>query len=236
MTKSLTLKVQERNDQSSNRNRSSVLAGLFAVPIKSTTCTRFNEQIKTLDRLKWKDKTIRVFEFGDYDAICKILGISGAASTYPCYACLIDRDDMQKPRRNRKECKARTILNVSQDHASFIQSGANVKKQADHHNAVHSPILSIPVSAICPPYLHILLGVIKKHHDLLEQECHKIDLDIAIDKAKQPGTLSRELFERYVAHMKEKAKLETKLARLESNIEDLEENCSLATLMKERVL
>ena len=75
--------------------------------------------------------------------------------------------------------------------------------------------------------------MIKKHHDLLEQECHKIDLAIAIDKAKQPGKLSGELFERYVAHMKEKAKLETKLARLESNIEDLEENCSLATLMKE---
>ena len=32
---------------------------------------------------------------------------------------------------------------------------------------------------ICPPYLHILLGIVICHHDMLEKECHSIDLEIA---------------------------------------------------------
>lgn len=137
------------------------------------------------------------------------------------------------PRRSRPETEPRTLENVIQDHAAFIQNGANIKEQSKFHNAVHSPILSIPVNTICPPYLHILLGITKKHHDLMEAQCHQIDLSLAIDQAKQGGTLSGQLFDRYVSSMKEKVKLETKISKLESKIEEFEENCSLATLARE---
>ena len=35
--------------------------------------------------------------------------------------------------------------------------------------------MNIELDHVAPPYLHILLGITKKHHDLLEDECHSLD-------------------------------------------------------------
>ena len=43
----------------------------------------------------------------------------------------------------------------------------------------------ISLSQVCPPYLHILLGVTQKHHHLLESFCHELDLNVARDLAKR---------------------------------------------------
>ena len=51
---------------------------------------------------------------------------------------------------------------------------------------------------ICPPYLHILLGLVKKHHDLLEAATHSIDLEIADEKAKGSAQLTDSVFDRFV--------------------------------------
>ena len=48
-----------------------------------------------------------------------------------------------------------------------------------YNNVVAAPIWDIELTHIAPPYLHILLGVVKKHHDLLEQECHDLDKALA---------------------------------------------------------
>ena len=38
------------------------------------------------------------------------------------------------------------------------------------------PLVNIELDHVAPPYLHILLGITKKHHDLLEDECsHSLD-------------------------------------------------------------
>ena len=198
----------------------------------SLALSRFDEQVKALNGLQWRDKTICVFQFGDYDAICKLAGLSGAAGTHPCYYCLITREQMQRPRRLRDKARARDLDNIEKDHADFIQNGGNLKKQAQYHNAVHAPIFKIPVNSTCPPYLHVLLGIIKKHHDLLEAACHKLDVDVATDKAKKPGNLSDQLFDEYVLAVREKAKLQGQIAKLDTKIEDLEENSSLATMLR----
>ena len=39
-----------------------------------------------------------------------------------------------------------------------------------------------------PPYIHILLGIIKKHHDLLEHACHTLDKQITSTLAKETDT------------------------------------------------
>jgi hypothetical protein len=53
-------------------------------------------------------------------------------------------------------------------------------------NMSSKPIWEISPSHIVPPYLHILLGVVKKHHDLLEVDLHNIGHNIALDLSKQP--------------------------------------------------
>ena len=83
-------------------------------------------------------------------------------------------------------------------------------------------MLSISLDYVAPPYLHILLGVTKKHHDLLESECHLLDKKIAECMAKNPHgfdtTDCTKAFTDYVIQLRqveneqeEKRKLETQL-------------------------
>ena len=48
-----------------------------------------------------------------------------------------------------------------------------------HNNAIRWPIVHIELDCVALPCLHILLGITKKHHDLLEDECHSLDKLIA---------------------------------------------------------
>ena len=47
------------------------------------------------------------------------------------------------------------------------------------NNVINYPLFKVPLCHICPPYLHIVLDIVKKHHAMLENECHKLDEDIA---------------------------------------------------------
>ena len=160
------------------------------------------------------------------------MGLSGPAATYPCHCSLTGREQMQKPRRSRDKAAARVLSSIQRDHADFVKEGANLKKEAQYHNAAHASVLNIPVHATCPPYLHVPLGVVKKHHNLLEAACHKLDVDIAIDRAKEPGNLSDQLFDNYVLAVREKAKLQAEIAKLNSRIDDMEENSPLAAMLR----
>ena len=77
---------------------------------------------------------------------------------------------------------------------------------------------------MCPPYLRTLLGIIQKHHELLETECHKLDVKIAQTLAKQNTPTDKTTkFVKYVSQLctlenlkkKEEEEKETKLFRLE---------------------
>ena len=79
---------------------------------------------------------------------------------------------------------------------------------------VHSTMLfmshySAFVYLVCPPYLHILLGIVKLHHDLLETECHKLDLQIGERLALLPQEEegNKTLFEVYVGKLQRRNKL-----------------------------
>ena len=38
---------------------------------------------------------------------------------------------------------------------------------------------------VSPPYLHIMLGIVKNHHTLLQQDCHSLDKEIGMALAKE---------------------------------------------------
>ena len=45
-------------------------------------------------------------------------------------------------------------------------------------------MLQVPIEQTAVPYLHITLGVVKKHDQLLEQRCDEIDQMIAEERAE----------------------------------------------------
>ena len=137
---------------------------------------------------------------------------------------------MQAPRKDRDVSLQRTLGSLQSDHAKFIKSGAKIKHQSNFHNAIHEAIINIPVNNWCVPYLHIMLGIVKKHHDLLELDCHSLDLEIAKDIARRDTGLSNTLYDQFVEGIRTKYELERKIAELKNKCEDLEDNCSLATL------
>ena len=65
---------------------------------------------------------------------------------------------------------------------------------------VFYPVWDIKLTQVTPPYLHLNLGIVKKHHDLLEQECHELDKLIARKCAQQKtGHGNSTPFERYIS-------------------------------------
>ena len=82
-----------------------------------------------------------------------------------------------------------------------IGKGKKVNAQ-QFYNAINMPVFEIKIKQVCPPYLHILLGIVKRHHDLLEDECHLIDKAIGRDKAKLSANLTDTQFHQYVKKCK----------------------------------
>jgi hypothetical protein len=142
---------------------------------------------------------MKVFIFGDYAFLCALYGLSGPAGTYPCLWCLVKKDQLAIPFEERDE-ENRTLKQMKEDFHAFCVEGQQNKKFASrYHNMIHNPLLDVKLLYVCPPYLHILLGIIKLHNDLLENDSHEIDKAIAIEMAEEskPPTADS-LFATYV--------------------------------------
>ena len=196
---------------------------------------RFKEQLETIQMIKWQDKRIRLFVYGDYDFLRKLLGISGAQGTYPCIWCLINKRDMQVERKVRGLQPRRKRSQIKKDYAAFVREGSRKTTAASHHNVISKPILPVMIKQICPPYLHILLGVVKKNHDLLEKATHAIDLEIAEDMARSDTALGDTVYEQYVQQRREILCLNESLHEVSEQLKQLEENenISLSAQAKE---
>ena len=89
--------------------------------------------------------------------------------------------------------------NVKKDHRKYLLAGNKKKQAKSFNNVVFYPVWDIKLTQVTPPYLHLNLGIVKKHHDLLKQECHKRDKQIAQQCAlnkTQHGNATA--FERYI--------------------------------------
>ncbi|KAJ8043641.1 hypothetical protein HOLleu_10830 [Holothuria leucospilota] len=40
------------------------------------------QQLLELPKMMWKDKTLRIFLFGDYEYLCRVHGITGATGNF----------------------------------------------------------------------------------------------------------------------------------------------------------
>jgi len=92
---------------------------------------RFKAHIAQFNKVKWEgDKTFRLFLFGDYEFLCAMYGLSGAAGRHPCLWCEIP-SDMLKVRLDDRICKypLRTLESLDENLLLFReQYGSNIKK------------------------------------------------------------------------------------------------------------
>ena len=73
----------------------------------------------------------------------------------------------------------RTLKSLRKDHRQFLGHGKGKKGNATKfNNTVTSAVWHTSINHVCPPYLHVLLGIVKRHHDMLEKQCHSVDLEI----------------------------------------------------------
>ena len=88
---------------------------------------------------------------------------------------------MQKGPDNQLQVVHRTLRSPAQERPQALQQNwtwQEKKTVKKFNNVLSKPVWNVNLKNVCPPYLHVLLGVVKRHHDLLEKDGHNIDLMI----------------------------------------------------------
>ena len=156
---------------------------------------RIAQQLDQFDGLSWDHgaykKQIHLTGSGDYDFLANVIGIAGASGTYPCIYCKINRTEMQQPQTDRPPIEKRTSEELSADYKAYATEGNfQSKNQTKYYNTINPALLNPEPERYCLPYLHCLLGITKKHHELQEIACHRLDLEIAAVKSKDPDDMT----------------------------------------------
>eukprot|EP00731_Ephydatia_muelleri_P032533 Em0024g77a len=121
---------------------------------------RYKDQVAHLQGMQWRQYTIKLFMCGDYEFITRMYGLSRASA--------------------RGHAPPRTYESICTDHQRYIASGVRRKQVKHFYNCITEPIFNIPIEQVCPPGLHITLGIFTKLYGLLEDECHALDLELAL--------------------------------------------------------
>ena len=187
-----------------------------------------NFELEKLKTMKWEQKSIKVFLFGDYAFLCNVYGLSGANGAFPCLWCLTTRSAIQNVAQG--PIKDRTLSSIRSSCNRFHAAGNNLKNAKIFKNCIRPPLLNIEVEMVVPMYLHILLGIVLKHHNWLVAETHLIDIMIAemYSKSDTYEDLRLEIFDRYVRDMRRREELKESVIDFEFLKED-------ATSNKERI-
>ena len=143
------------------------------------------DDISDLQTMTWHGKSTRLFLFGDYDFLTKSFGLSGAQGVHPCLFCTASKTDIHMPPQfTENNFTQRSLCQIKRDYSKYKHAGKQKSNAKMFNNVIRKPILDIELEQVVPPYLHILLGVVKKHHDLLEADCHSLDKEIAKKSSK----------------------------------------------------
>lgn len=112
------------------------------------------------------------------DLLCNVYGLCGAAGIYTrAFGVTPQRQNCRSP--TKLSHMWMPVIEEVWRETTFKREGKNRKKAAKYNNVVESPIFHIELDHVCPTYLHIVLGIVKKHHSLLEEQCHQLDQKIA---------------------------------------------------------
>ncbi|KAL5508865.1 hypothetical protein EMCRGX_G004125 [Ephydatia muelleri] len=140
---------------------------------------RYKEQVEHLQGMTWRGYTVKVFLCGDYEFLSTMYGLSGACGSYPCLYCLIPNKNMATPLSARGHAPPRSLHSIHTHHQKYLASGGVRKTAQQFYNCICEPIFDIPTEQICPPGLHITMGIFTKLFELFEDFCHSLDLELA---------------------------------------------------------
>ena len=147
---------------------------------------------------------------------------TGAKKAYQYFTFVILGHENMKPLSARGHAPPRTY--ECTDHQRYIASGVRRKQVKHFYNCITEPIFNIPIeqvnmhlikyfcitthtgihnirvhihTQVCLPGLHITLGIFTKLYGLLEDECHALDLELALLSSEEAhssfDTYSQEL-------------------------------------------
>ncbi|GFN74207.1 hypothetical protein PoB_000071300 [Plakobranchus ocellatus] len=209
---SLKCTLQIANLDKPNSQHNTVVVAMASVRDTHTNLVRFldgglGDELSALQSHVWQGKKIKVFLNGDYDFLCKVYGLSGPQGTYPCLWCLMPRQTMHKEENPSQE---RTLGSLSSDHHRFPSDDSNKREVAKYNNSLHQPLLPIELDKVVPPYLHILLGIVLKHHKFLENAADVIDKKIMNQPEERLTELGRHV-KRYGANWQKAQQLQERL-------------------------
>lgn len=183
-----------------------ILAMFEAVDSYENMTTAFdiyNQQFTDLQRsaeieVDGKKRSCRLFLFGDYEFLTRVMGHLGPVSVYPCIWCYVPLAHLHNtgglphtPKIYNHESgkwvdnvnwpSKRTPHQMQQDLADNIADQRNrgdTKKNSRYYNSIHRRQI-FPITTdndhIIPPILHIMLGLTVRYFKDVEVICRKYD-------------------------------------------------------------
>ena len=146
---------------------------------------------------------------------------------------------MNTPASVREPSKCRSLQTLQADYSAFEAAGGDIRRAKFYNNVIAPYFFEVPLEQVCthvtfmpsihihltkqvtPPGLHISLGIFYRLFKLLESECHRLDLKLALT----PGASNLAAgwsFENHVALQREKEQLDEKVESADSEIESTE--------------
>ncbi|XP_038063028.1 uncharacterized protein LOC119733716 [Patiria miniata] len=146
----------------------------------------FREQVVQLMSSQWRGRKFKLFVFGDYKYFCKIYGLTGPTGRHCCLWCTMQYSDMRLPLQMRtKNCEPRSLESMKRSLDEFRSKGGIPAKAKNFHNVIREPLMSVPLSQVCIPGLHISLGLFMKHFNSFENNCHRLDMEVSTTLSAQ---------------------------------------------------
>ena len=153
---------------------------------------------------------------------------------------------MRIPVAERGPSPCRTLETLHSDHSQFMASGGKLKNAKQHNNAISSAFFSIPLTQVriqdhmhsrsrlysiqvCPPALHITLGVFFRLFTLFERDCHQLDLSGALIQSSDSAS-ALESYATYAEALRRTHTLADKLDEQKRELTQLEQLVSFLTL------
>ena len=81
----------------------------------------YKQQIDDLQLMKWKNRNIKVFMFGDYQFHCIVYGLTGANGRHCCIYCIATKQQIQE--YSNEYVEDRTLESIISDFEKYCQNG-----------------------------------------------------------------------------------------------------------------
>ena len=117
--------------------------------------------------------------------------------------------------------KDKILTILKKDYEKLMKKGSvKINLASCYHNTIREPLWDIKIKQACPPYLHILLGIIKSIMTCQKKELHEVDLKIAQSIVMSKPKLGLSAFHVYIQSVQDRRKLSNQLSFLQAEIDE----------------